>query len=199
MMENYKELEYKYNAENIKLKDFQKLMEDLNIVNYVDASSWDIYYTIPGKKDEFQRYRKSPNIPELTRKRKVKDSNNWERIEVDIPLDPKRIKEDIITAWAALDGMQENFRIYKSCFIYFLDNINYVYYTVYDENMHEKGRFMEVEINKDKLEELGDRAMEVLKEGESKLAPLGVTAQNRKRLSLFEMFVKDTKLEKEKK
>jgi hypothetical protein len=200
-MENYKELEYKYNAENVKLIDFQKLMEDLNIVNYVDASSWDIYYTRPGEKEEFLRYRKSPTIPELTRKRRVSETNVWERIEVDIPLDPKRIKEDDIKAWATLDGMMENFRIYKSCFIYFLEDINYVYYTVYDINMHEKGRFMEVEINKHRLEELGDRAKDVLKEGEDKLAPLGISAKNRMRLSLFDRFVTDNKIkiEKEKK
>src|SRR5690606_26309558 len=117
-------------------------------------SSWDTYYTRPGSLEEFQRFRESDD-PELTIKRKVKDSNNWERIESDLPLDPKRITEDKVTFHVGLDGYVKNFKIYKTCFIYWFDNTNAVYYIVYDEEMKERGRFIEVEINKDKVPELG--------------------------------------------
>jgi adenylate cyclase class IV len=65
-----------------------------------------------------------------------------------------------------------------------------VWYAVYDENMKEKGRFIEIEINKDKVSELGDRSIEVLKEFEDRLGKLGITHKNRLKKSLFEMYVK---------
>jgi adenylate cyclase class IV len=56
--------------------------------------------------------------------------------------------------------------------------------------MNEKGRFVEVEINKNKVTELGDKVMEVLKEHEQHLSALNITPQNRLKKSLFEMFKK---------
>ena len=87
-----KELEYKYRADNIKLSDFTALVEDLGFATRKEASSFDFYYTLPNNPDMFQRYRESDK-PELTKKRKVKASNNWERVEVDLPLDNERINK----------------------------------------------------------------------------------------------------------
>ena len=193
LMENeFKELEYKYNADEIKLTDFKKLIKTMQHKQLLEVSSWDVYYTKENDKEEFQRFRNSTTNPELTKKRKVKNSNNWERIESDLPLDPKRITEEKVSFHVGLDGYKENFRIYKSCTIYWLDLVNFVYYIVYNENMKEVGRFVEVEINKDQVQKLGgeEKAFEVLKEYEQKLLPLGISPQNRLKKSLFEMFVK---------
>ena len=93
--------------------------------------------------------------------------------------------------FVALDNYSHNFTIYKSCFIYKFEDINFVYYTVYDTEMVEKGRFIEVEVNKDKVTSLGDeKSMELLKEGENKLAPLGITSKNRLKKALFDIFKK---------
>ena len=79
-MEDYKELEYKYNADDIKLSVFQELAVQLNPERRLDVSSWDTYFTEGGSSDthKFIRFRDAEE-PELTIKRKTKSSNNWNR------------------------------------------------------------------------------------------------------------------------
>lgn len=190
-LNEFKELEHKYKADSVKLSDFIKLMGSMNPKVRKDVSSWDYYYTNKTNEDEFMRFRQSDNNPELTIKRKVKTSNNWERIEVDLPLDDSRIKLNKVETFASLLNYSENFRIYKTCFIFWLENVNYVYYVVYNENMKEVGRFIEVEVNKEQVPVLGvDKAVEELKAASQKLEEFGISAQNRLKLSLFEMFRK---------
>lgn len=190
MMVEDKELEYKYRAESIKLSEFTNLVDELGYTRKKEASSFDYYYTLDSNPDIFQRYRES-DTPELTKKRKVKDSNNWERVEVDLPLDPERINKATVDRYVGLDGYKENFSIYKNCFIYWLDFCNIVYYTVYDKEMKEIGRFLEIEVNKDKVFELGqDVAFKKLEELEQKLQTLGITYKNRMKKSLFELYRK---------
>jgi len=196
-MADFTELEYKYKADDVKLDSFIKLMESLNTKRRLDVSSWDFYYV----KDEFEfvRYRKSPITPELTIKRKVVTSNNWERVEVDIPLDPKRYTDEGVNKFLGLLDYKPNFKIYKTCMIFWLDNVNYVYYIVYDENMKERGRFIEVEVNKEKVDYLnspegkfstGHNAEGTLKFAAKALEDLGLSPQNRMKKSLFELFVR---------
>lgn len=189
-MSDFKELEFKYNANTVKLTDFLSLITNLSPEKSKITSSWDYYYTKLENKEEFLRFRDSDS-PELTKKRKVKEANNWEREEYDLPLDPNRTNKKTVEGWISTDGYTENFRIYKSCSIFWVDKVNYVYYIVYDENMNEKGRFIEVEVNKDQATALGTKkAMEVLKDAEIILGALGISPQNRLKKSLFEMFVK---------
>jgi len=189
-MEEFKELEFKYKADQVKLSDFVNLMIEVGYDLRKDVSSWDHYYTHVDSKEEFLRFRNSDN-PELTIKRKVKDANNWERVEVDLPLDKNRVNKYVVDSWVGLEGYKDNFTIYKSCFIFWKPLINMVYYIVYDENMTEKGRFIEIEVNKDKVQGIGvDLAFQQLKDMEKKLTALGINPQNRLKKSLFEMFVK---------
>jgi adenylate cyclase class IV len=187
-MNEFSELEFKYKADSIELQDFLKVMGDLPIVKQKDVSSWDHYYT-NGTEDEFIRYRESTD-PELTIKRKVNQANNWQRVEVDLPLDLKRAKTTTISKFVDLLGYSNKKSIYKTCFIYWMDYINFVYYIVYDVNMKEKGRFIEVEINKERL---GNEFVDVsgnLKRGQEILAKLGLMPQNRLKKSLYELFIK---------
>jgi hypothetical protein len=187
-MSEFQELEYKYKADNVKLTDFQNLGESLNPTKKLDVSSWDVYYTKEGTEDIFQRYRESTN-PELTKKRKTVDTNNWERIEVDLPLDSARVNEKIVETFVALDGYKKNFKIYKSCFIFWFDKTNMVYYTVYDENMKEIGRYIEVEVNKDRIEVAGkENCLSELATLEIELEKLGISKKNRMKRSLFEIY-----------
>jgi hypothetical protein len=192
-MNEYLELEYKYEASDVKLTDFMKLADELNPVKKIDVSSWDVYFTKPGVEGAFQRYRES-DTPELTKKVKTRQANNWERIEIDLPLDSSRINEKLVTTYVGLDGYVKNFKIYKSCFIYWFENTNMVYYTVYDENMKEIGRYLEVEVNKDSLKNISvDKLKEELETLEKKLEILGVTKKNRMKRSLFEIYKKEDK------
>lgn len=193
--EFFKEYEYKYFADNIKLSDFKNLIEKLKLkytyVKTLQASSWDIYYVKKDSPEEFQRFRNDGKAPELTKKVKTKNTNNWERIESDLPLDPTRATEENVSFHVGLDNYQENFRIFKVCFIYWFEYVNYVWYSVYDQDMKEIGRFLEIELNKEKIKDLQDCTYStVLKEHESNLLELGIGSQNRTKLSLFERYRK---------
>ena len=197
-LNEFTELEYKYKADNVGLKQFTDLMEKLGYEKHLTVSSWDYYYDKPNT-DDFIRFRASSIRPELTIKRKVNESNNWNRIEVDLPLDPSKINENLkktVEEFTKLEGYSENFKIYKSCFIYWQELINYVYYIVYDEQMNTLARFIEIEFNKDKVNEViknTDKTTlisprDYLAEAEKNLGVLGIGHQNRLKKSLFEMF-----------
>ena len=193
------ELEYKYKADEVKIKDFRALMEKLGFNVRLDVSSWDIYYLDGKDNDKFLRFRNGSN-PELTRKQKTNKNNNWERIEVDLPLDLNRVSEDLVTKFVEMGGYKENFRIYRTCFIYWMDEVNYVYYIVYNEDQREIGRFIEVEVNKDVATKLKNPMWDSSTETEERYNPLdnaakelesiGLTHRNRMKRSLFEIYRK---------
>lgn len=197
MSDSYKELEFKYKADEVSLSKFVKVIEELKPIKRLDISSWDTYFVkhTPSQKevDYFVRFRES-DTPELTKKRKIKKENNWERLEIDLPLD-KNATEKIVEDFVNLDGYEKNFKIYKTCFIFWFDLFNVVYYLVYDENMKEQGKFIEIEINKDKVESLGlEEAKELLVNMEKEtLSKLNINHKNRMRNSLFELFRKENK------
>lgn len=183
------ELEFKFRADDIKLNDFNDLVESIGYVKKLEISSWDTYYVRSDNKDEFIRFRNS-TTPELTLKRKTSQENNWKRLEIDLPLDPKRINEETVDAWAKIEGYEKKKSIFKTCFIYWTDTVNFVYYIVFDENMAEIGRFIEVESNKNNsLNELD--SFEDLKKYEQELSKLGIVPQNRLKRSLFELYVRE--------
>jgi adenylate cyclase class IV len=198
-----KELEYKYNATKVDLQEFEQLMTELGYDKKLEVSSWDEYYTTGEREDQFIRHRKGKVRPELTLKRKINSKNNWERMEVNIELALDNDKANDVAIHFFCDALdyKKNFKIYKSCFIYFFEDLNTVYYTVYDKNMNEIGRFIEIEYNEEKLSEdlekaeedsdtVQNKAFARLKEIESKLTTLGISAKNRLKKSLFEMFKK---------
>jgi adenylate cyclase class IV len=192
----FEELEYKYRADTVKLSAFRQLMGTLPTVSHLVAASWDVYYAQQGNEDSFQRFRMDLTKPELTKKVKTKDGNNWVRVESDLPLDPVRVTEERVAFHVGLDGYKENFRIFKYCDIFFLEDLNYVFYIVYDRDMKEVGHFIEVEVNKHRVAALESQkpgaSMEALRAGEQVLAALGITAQNRLKKSLFELLRKET-------
>lgn len=185
-MDSFHEVEYKYKSDNVKLTDFQNLMEKIGYKKKLDISSWDVYYcgNEAGDVDNFLRLRLS-ETPELTIKKKTKDNNNFTRIEVDVPLDNSRLTEPIVDKFSELLGYYKSTKLFKSCFVYWQEYINYVFYAVYDKDLNELGRFVEIEINKNSG---GDR--DHLSLAEKNLATLGITPQHRLKKSLFETYVK---------
>ncbi len=168
------ELEYKYRADDIKLSDFINMMANVAVEERLDTSSWDYYFWSGQDEDEFLRYRESDN-PELTIKKKIKNTNNWKRVELDLPIDKDRISVELVKEWCEALGYKENFRIYKSCFIFWTNNVNYVYYIVYNDNMKELGRFVEVEVNKDRIPDLMKSYNDIAKMAEGIRQPIAVT------------------------
>lgn len=190
-MNQFKELEYKYKARQISLFDFINFCEQLQYQQVKNVASWDYYYTKPDT-EGFIRFRDSEAKPELTTKTKTTENNNFERIEIDLELNPSPINRQSVAYFLQSLGYKENFRIYKHCNIYTLEQVNFVYYVVMNHNLLPIDVFIEVEYNKSKLREdsnISD-AKRILDYYDNKLRTLGLKPENRLSKSLFELFYK---------
>ena len=183
----FTELEFKYDAKDISWSEFERLMKTQELKDILVDSSWDVYYTKHDNSDDFQRFRMGQK-QEITRKVKLKETNNNARIEVDLPLG-QGATEEIVSKYVGLVGYELDFKIYKTYQVFLIGEINYSYYILYDENMKEKGRFIEVEVNKEAVREDPEWESPLL-EGEVLLQQIGITPQNRKKKSLFEILRK---------
>lgn len=185
------ELEFKYNADDVKLADFVKFANSMNPEKRVEVSSWDYYYSGPTNLPfEFLRFRNGPS-PELTIKMKKDDKNNNHRFELDLPLCVNRVTDFMVKTFVELFGFTENFRVYKYCDIYWYKNLDIVYYVIYDKNMNEKGRRVEIEARKDSKDfKTPEDALNAVKEMEQRMAEIGITPQKRMKKSMWEQFRK---------
>lgn len=182
------ELEFKYSAEDIKLSDFIKFAESLAPEKRLEVASWDFYYSGNGLPFEFMRFRNGPS-PELTIKMKTNDKNNNHRVEIDLPLSNK-VTSWLVEKFVSCLGFKENFRIYKYCDIYWYEKIDIVYYTIYDKEMKEVGRRVEIEARKDYPFKSADEALAEVKAMEQKMSAIGITPQKRMKKSNWEQFKK---------
>jgi predicted adenylyl cyclase CyaB len=185
----YLEIETKYDASEINRLDFKTLIKTLNPKTFLYVEGRDIYY-VKGEND-FLRHRMAvehieDKRSELTFKKKSTDKNNNIRTEVNLRIDLN--KPELVAAFCEGLGYKRNFSVYKMCDIYFFEDANVVYYTVIDD-FGKTASFMEIEAS----EEIGlteKDAWEVVQKYEKLLSPIGISAQKRKRLSLFEIYVK---------
>lgn len=193
MAEEHKflEIECKYNAEESNRTPFKDLAKSLNPTRFVYVESHDIYYSKGA--DEFLRYRmpaeNSQNETkdvrsELTFKKKHAESNNVIRTEVNLRVDLNN--PELVNAFCEGLGYTKNFSILKRCDIYFYDDADIVFYSVKDED-GKYAYYLEIEVE-ESLNLSEEAGWEVIKKYEKILAPLGITAQKRKRLSLWEMY-----------
>lgn len=184
----FKEIETKYDASNIKMEDFLKIIEQLPIRKKLLVSSYDEYFT--NKEGDFVRYRHNNERGELTIKRKVTNANNNERVEVNMPTQGDNLATT--TRFLDLLGYEPNFSIYKTCNIFWTDKVDLVYYVVYDKEFKERRRFIEIEADEHLEWESEEQAWGEILKYEKLLEPLGITPQHRLRKSLFEIFRKDS-------
>ncbi len=184
---HFKEIETKYHANDITMDKFLSIVEPMN-PEWMQVSSYDDYFV--NDKDEFIRYRYHDSMGELTIKRKTIDSNNNNRIEVNLKADGNNAKN--ITAFAELLGYKPNFSIFKTCKIAFLEKAVLVYYVVYDKNLNELNRFIEIEAREDYKWTSEEEAWNEVTNYEKMFEPLGITSRNRLKKSLFELFKKQS-------
>lgn len=185
---HFKEIETKYDADNINIKQFHEIIAKLPVRKHLLVSSFDDYFI--NKKDEFVRYRHKPDRGELTIKKKMPNAkNNNERVEVNLPTSGDNL--EATEAFLELQGYKYNFGIYKTCDIFWTDKVDLVYYVVYDKNFKELRRFIEIEADEDLEWESEEEAWSEILKYEKMLEPLGITPQHRLRKSLFEIFKKD--------
>ena len=186
---HYSEVEVKYKADDIDLFVFKDLAKALNPKSFIYVESTDIYYS--KNETEFLRHRLPAQNKvaeearsELTFKKKTIDQNNWNRIEVNVRVDNNDPK--LIEAFCAGLGYTRNFAIEKCCQIYFYETVDIVMYSVKNEK-GEYSHFLEIEA----LEDIGmtpEKCWEEILKYEKLLAPLGITPQKRKKLSLWEIY-----------
>jgi adenylate cyclase class IV len=184
---DFKEIEFKYDASSIEMSKFLALVEQLSTHKKMMVSSYDDYFT--DESGNFIRYRHHDGRGELTIKRKVTDKNNNERIEVNVPTAGDNLKA--ITAFVDLLGYKHNFGIYKTCKIFWVDKVVLVYYVVYDKELKELRRFIEIEADEDLQWSSEQEAWDEIAKYEKVFEPLGITSKNRLKKSLFEIFKKD--------
>jgi len=182
----FKEIETKYDASDIKMEDFLKIVENLPIRKKLLVSSHDDYYV--NKSGDFVRYRYNSERGELTVKRKTIESNNNDRVEVNLPTQADDVPT--VSRFLGLLGYDPNFSIYKTCNIFWTDKVDLVYYVVYDKEFKEKRRFIEIEADEELEWESEEEAWNEILKYEKMLEPLGITPKNRLRKSLFEIFRK---------
>ena len=191
----YLEIECKYNADDIDRIAFKDLIKSFNPKSFIYVESTDMYYV--RAENEFLRHRLpsenklsgEENRSELTFKKKHLEQNNWTRTEVNLRVDLN--DPWLIAAFCEGLGYKKNFSIAKCCDIYFFDDADIVYYTVKDEE-GKYAKFVEIEADEN-AHMTPEQSWEVVLKYEKMLLPLGITAQKRKRLSLFEMYHKEPK------
>lgn len=183
---HFKEIEFKFDATDITLVDFINTVEQLNPEKNIIVSSYDDYFT--NEDDNFIRYRHNESSHELTIKRKTNNYNNNERVEINLDIIPQAFGN--IEGFVSLLGYKHNFRIYKICHIFWIKKAIICYYIVYDENMTELNRFIEIEAN-EKLNFVSENeAFSEIRYYEDKLKDLGIYHKKRLKRSLFEMYYK---------
>ena len=182
----FKEIEFKYDGDLIKREKFIELMETFPIKKKMIVSSFDDYFT--DKDSNFIRYRYTDQRGELTIKRKITDKNNNERIEVNVETAGDNLKT--VAAFVDLLGYKHNFGIYKTCDIYWIDKVVMVYYVVYDKELKELRRFVEIEADEHLHWETEQEAWDEIAKYEKLLESLPITPKNRLKKSLFEIFRK---------
>lgn len=184
------EFETKYEVNSDLLFKFKDMVQELNPKKFVYVEGPDTFFTMEGRDDIFARYRRATHgdgkRAEFTIKEKHKENNSIKRTETNWRVDTTP-KHQIVKG-AELMGFKLNNEIFKTCHIYNLDDATLVYYSV-SENGKIKN-FIEIEVNED-LEVTEDEAWDIIKKYEEILSPLGISAQRRKRLSLFEMYRKE--------
>jgi len=188
MSKKFLEVESKYDATGIDRIAFKQLARSLNPTRFLAVESKDIYYV---KGDEFLRYRMPAENDlsrrsELTYKKKHVSGNNIVRTEINLRVDPN--DSDTVLKFCEVLGYTLNFSIYKMCDIYYYQDADIVLYSVLDES-GKIAHFLEIEVDEE-LNITKEQAKEIIVKYEKLLAPLGINAYKRKKLSLFEMYVR---------
>jgi len=193
------EIEYKYSAEGIDRREFEKVIagwtwsppKPVRSVNN-SPDSGDHYFSLPT--GENIRFRRDSRGWEMTTKVRLNKKNVVMRTEVNIELHSKGMDLEKAEAFSRALGFKKDFTIRKDATIWkFSDGTALSYYICYDESgTKEVGRFIEIE-----ADEEYDRktSLLTLDAYEARLELTGmpswrVGAKHRINDSLFEMYSK---------
>lgn len=186
---NYKEIETKYRADGIGLEAFKAFCEGLegSPYKYLAIAGYDHLYDDTRDASSFGRHRVGPNFNQWTTKRKLIGANNYIRDEYNIMLSPEETP-DKVKPWVTSQGYQFNVSIFKNVFLYEYDSHVLSYYVVYDADLKELGRFIEIEMSESRPWNSEDEAWDYLVKVEESMKVLGLTPQKRVKRSLYEQY-----------
>lgn len=149
----------------------------------------------------FMRFRRPShgldgNRQELTTKYKQEGvKNNVQREEKNIRVD--NTSPDTVRSFITDVGYKPNFSIWKTCHIYNFEDATLVFYSVYDTTDGKASKmdnFVEIEVSEEKISEMTEeQAWGVITKYEKALESVGLTARNRLKKSLFEMYRREIK------
>lgn len=149
-----------------------------------------------GQFPPFMRFRRPShgldgNRQELTTKYKQEGAkNNIIREEKNIRVDNTAV--DTVRSFVKDIGYKSNFSIWKTCHIYNFTDATLVFYSVYDTTNGKSSKmdnFVEIEVSEEKVANMTEEeAWSVISKYEKALEPVGLTAKNRLRKSLYEMY-----------
>jgi len=182
----FTEIEFKYKADDISLEAFKAFCVARKPSLQIQASGYDHFYQ-SAKDEAFSRHRVGADMNQLTFKRKTSDANNIVRTEHNIDLHPSVSKEQV-AAFLSEFGYEFTATLYKSCFVFQYDWYILVYYIVFDAEMKELGRFIEIEASETFPWRSEAEARASIDDMERLCKPLGIQPQRRVKRSLFEMF-----------
>jgi adenylate cyclase class IV len=180
------EIEQKYNARTITPNKFKESCNGKNPITVITVSGYDTFYSHPTDDKSFFRYRERDSEWELTFKRQLYNGDSVVRIEHNLRLN--KSASNYGYDFCRDMGYEYNFTIFKTAFIY--EYLVYIacYYIVYDTNLVELGRFIEIELKENVDWKSESDARAALNNIEKGYKELGINSLNRVKDSLFELF-----------
>lgn len=176
----FNEIEYKYRADKVGLLDFIEFIKrEFKGKSAVESSGTDYFFS--KAEGEFLRYRKGNDVEELTLKRKIERDNNWNRVEVDIPLSIGDVELDAVKKMAEMLGLSYRFNITKNTYVIRTPSLIFSYYYV-------NGKDCYIEIEAEKVDQDTGKVFMALDAAEEKLKSLGIDKRNRSTKSLYEIY-----------
>ena len=116
--------------------------------------------------------------------------NNIQREEKNLRVD--LTENDTVSAFIKDLGYSLNFEIWKTSHIYNFTDATLVFYSVYDitdKRLVTPKHFIEIEVDEELVSTLTeDQAWGIITKYEAMLEPFGISARNRLKKSLFEMY-----------
>ncbi len=183
----YQEVEFKYNADGISLEKFNAICRGAGPAEYHQIAGHDYFFSSPSAPGAFARHRIADGVfNQLTFKRKTDDKNNYVRTEHNIDLAVATTRHQVQSLMAEF-GYEPDGSIFKAVFFYTYDTHVVVFCVVYDADLRETGRYVEIEMREDYEWPRGYDVYGRLVELEREFSALGISPQSRMKKSLYEL------------
>lgn len=183
----FRELEYKYRADDLKLEEFLAFVsENFKIVDVVTARGVDHFYDDPADDTRFARFRQGNGpgaVMELTVKEKRELGHSFDRNEWDLPLNPSTTFAEASGFLEAAGKWKYSFSITKANYVVRCPDLTFAFYMV-----DGKDRYLEIEARKGAFEST-EEAWAAVHEAEQLAGVIGAHPEKRITKSLRELYL----------